>query len=78
MKITIESTTRVIEVEVGGVKVPGRIWEGHSDTGIPVTCLITRVAVHKDFPQEQFEAELRECKAPSQHAIEAIPLRMII
>jgi hypothetical protein len=78
MKITIESTTRVVDIEINGTKVPARIWEGKTESGIPVTCAITRVAVHQDQNQEQFRRELAECKAPSAEAIEAIPLRMII
>lgn len=74
MKITIESTTRLTEVN----GIPARVWEGHTDSGIPVVCLVTRVAVHKDQNTEQFERELKEQKPPSPAAIEAIPLRMII
>lgn len=78
MKIIVESTSRLVDIEVNGTKVPARIWEGKTDSGIPVTCAITRVAVHKDQNQDQFRRELEECKAPSAEAIEAIPLRMII
>jgi len=78
MKITIESTTRLVDIETAGGRVPGRVWEGTTETGIPVYCVITRVAVREDAPQAQFQAELKECKEPSRTAIEAIPLRMII
>lgn len=78
MKLTIETTSRIVEIEINGVKVPARIWEGKSESGIPVTCAITRVAVHKDQNQAEFLRELSECKAPSPEAIEAFPLRLIL
>ena len=52
--------------------------EGKTESGIPVVCLVTRVAVHKDQDTSQFERELAEQRPPSSAAIEAIPLRMII
>lgn len=76
MKITIESTTQLAEVN----GLPTRIWEGTTETGIPVICLITRVAVSNDETpavHEQFKQELLECKPPSA-AVEAFPVRMII
>lgn len=80
LKITIESTTRVVEVQLhpGAAPVPGRIWEGETESGIPVTCLVTRVAVKNGHPTEQFERELQEQRPPSAEAIQAIPLRMIL
>ena len=42
--------------------VPARVWEGQTVTGIPVTCLITRIAVAGDADVAQFEAELRRRK----------------
>lgn len=41
MKLDLQSTTRVVEVN----GVPARVWQGQTDTGIPVTVLITRIAV---------------------------------
>lgn len=73
MKITIESTTKVVELN----GVPARVWEGATESGIPVHCFITRVAVHKDQDCSQFERELQEQRAPS-FEVEAIPLRMIL
>ncbi len=73
MKITIESTTKIVRLN----GVPARIWEGETDSGIPIHCFITRVAVHNDLNHEQFERELSECRAPSAD-VQAIPLRMIL
>lgn len=85
MKLIIESTSKIVEVVQEGdrvsgrpeMRVPARIWEGQTDTGIKVHCYITRVAVGKDQDQSQFEAELREVRVPSPE-VAAIPLRMIL
>src|SRR6266699_5392354 len=75
MKLVIESTSKIVELDFGrGAVVPARIWEGETDTGIRVHCYITRVAVGKNQDQSQFEAELRECRAPSPE-VAAISMR---
>jgi len=74
MKITIESTTEIVQIN----RVPARIWEGKTESGIPVHCLVTRIAVHKDEDAEQFEKELIEQKPPSIDALKAYDLRMVL
>jgi hypothetical protein len=74
MRITIENTSRVIEIN----GVPARVWEGKTDSGIAVHCAITRIAVHKTDDASQFEAELVETKPPSAAALECFPLRMVL
>lgn len=78
MKLIIESTTKLVELVVDGATVPARIWEGHTDSGIPVHCFITRVAVHKDLDSSQFDKELQEHRAPSVEVARVYPLRMIL
>ena len=78
MKIAIESTTKTVELKVNGAIVPARIWEGHTESGIPVHCFITRIAVHKDQDASQFERELQEHAAPSFEIDRVYPLRMIL
>lgn len=76
MKITIESTSKIVELN----GVSARIWEGETDSGIPVHAYITRLAVQEGQPASnyrQFENELKETRKPSPD-IEAIPLRMIL
>ena len=78
MKISLESTTKIVILKAGaGAEVPARIWEGHTESGIPVHAYITRLAVDKDEDTSQFEQELQEHRAPSPE-IEAIPLRLIL
>jgi hypothetical protein len=73
MKIQIESTTKI--VEASGVKC--RVWEGTTDTGIDVVCLIARIAAPAGEDLSRFEAELLEQSAPTSLA-EVFPLRMIL
>jgi hypothetical protein len=73
MKITIESTSKV--VNVNGVDC--RVWEGQTERGIPIHCFIPRIGVKNGLDCSQFEAELVECKPPSAE-IAAFPARMIL
>jgi hypothetical protein len=73
MKITIESTTKI--VNASGVDC--RVWEGVSEHGIKVQCLIVRIAASDDQDLSQFEKELVEHRAPSM-GVQAFPLRMIL
>jgi len=78
MKITIESTSKLIEIAVaGGGAVPARIWEGHTKSGIPAHCYITRLAAPASYDQNEFLRELQEHRAPS-HEVAAIPMRLIL
>lgn len=83
MKITIESTSKVVEFEFTRVhthSVPARVWQGETDTGIPVQVYITRIApeIPREDPRnEQFARELKEQAAP-RPTVAAIPLRMIL
>jgi hypothetical protein len=78
MKVTIENTSKIVEIHIpGSGTVPARIWEGRTESGIPVHCYITRVVVARDQDQTQFETELQHCRAPSAEA-SAIPMRLIL
>jgi hypothetical protein len=75
MRIQIESTTKIVTLD--GVQM--RVWEGATESGIPVICMVARVAVENSRPPEdhaQFERELQEMKPPSA-AAEWFPHRMI-
>lgn len=77
MKITIESTSKLVEFQTRHGMAPARVWEGHTDSGIPVHCYIMRVSVNQTADTEQFERELRVCRTPSPE-ISAIPMRLIL
>jgi len=73
MRITLESTTKVVELN----GVPARIWEGATESGIPIHAYVTRVAVEEGLNQEEFEKQLQTHRAPSP-AVQAISLRLVL
>lgn len=80
MKITISPTSKIVTCKPGPLEtgIQARVWEGHTENGIKVHCLVTRVAVGKDEPRiEEFHQALQEVNAPSAE-IEAYPTRLII
>lgn len=76
MKITVESTTKVVTLN----GVPARIWEGTTESGHRVHCFVTRIACDVDnaAARAEFDAELQECRVPSADVERAYPLRMIL
>lgn len=77
MKIQIESTSKIVELRTESGVVPARIWEGHTDSGIPVHCYVTLIAARADADCSQFDDELAEQRAPSAD-VAALPARMIL
>lgn len=55
----------------------GRVWEGRTESGVPVQCVITRIAAPRSEDLQQFERELFERHAPAP-AEPAFPMRMIL
>lgn len=76
MKIIIESTDRMVQIEKDGALIPARVWEGHTESGIFVQCLVTRIAAPKAENLEQFDRELKECRPPE--ITQVFPLRMVL
>lgn len=73
MKITIQNTNKY--VILSGVNC--RVWEGETETGVKVACLITRIAASAAEDLRQFDSELKEQRAPSPE-LDVFPLRMIL
>lgn len=75
MNITLHSTDQLVDVYPDGHLRPGsrpvkaRIWEGTTDTGIPVYAVIPRIAVpESELTPERERAlaeQLKECKPPA-------------
>lgn len=78
MKITIESTDRIIPIEHAGLPhMEGRLWQGKTDKGIEVQCVIVRIATPAQGSDlSQFRSDLQECVSP--WLPEAFPARMVI
>ena len=82
MKITIESTTKIVQLKTqSGAVVAARIWEGTTASGTPVHCFVTRIAPtltdQSDPRFKEFERELLEQVKPSSEITE-IPLHLIL
>lgn len=74
MKITIESTSKIVTIN-GGIEC--RVWEGKSEGGVEAQCLIPRIGAAAGQDLSQFERELQEMKPPSAKA-DWFPLKMIL
>jgi len=77
MKVTLESTDKIVELTLNGQTVPARIWEGETAHGVRCHAYITRIAVHQDDDAAEFERDLQEHRRASP-AVAAIPLRLIL
>ena len=84
MRITIENTDKIVMLETSEGEVPARVWQGHTESGIPVHAFITRIApeIEKTHPNideltVEFETDLKRCADPRM-SVEAIPLRLIL
>lgn len=87
MKITIESTDKIVTLtgqQVGGGNVKARVWQGETDSGIPVQCFIP--LIRPEIPESnpdidkltsQFETELKRLATP-RPSIEGIPMRFFV
>lgn len=77
MQVTLENTDKVVFLELDGVTVPARIWEGHIANGIACHAYITRIAVRDQDNAAEFERDLKEQRKPTP-AVAAIPLRLVL
>jgi hypothetical protein len=73
MKITIESTTKLVHVN----GIPARIWKGETEGGQKVHCFITRIATPVDSDQDAFMAELTQTAVPAPE-LNSYPIRLLI
>jgi hypothetical protein len=74
MKVTLQSTSRIVQVN----GLPGRVWEGTTEGGVRCFAVITRIAAHKDADLIEFERALLEQQPPSDEALQVFPLRMVL
>lgn len=77
MKVQLHNTTKIVQLVTPDGDVPARVWEGHTENGIPVIALITRIAAERTEDLAEFESDLQEMTPPSPDA-EAWPARMLI
>jgi hypothetical protein len=77
MVVTLESTSKIVEIVVDGVPVRARIWQGQTAAGVPCHAYITRIAVAKDAHASEFDRELQEMAAPRAE-LAALPARLVL
>ena len=77
MRITIESTSKIVELQGHLCTVPARVWEGTTEKGIKVVAFTTRITP-MDGDSAEFDADLKETRAPSADVVKAFPLRLIL
>lgn len=78
MKVTLESTDKIVTLTTATGEIPARIWEGTTESGIQCHAFITRIAVHKNDDNTQFERELRETRPISKALDGVYDLRLIL
>lgn len=78
MKVTIESTDKIVELTMHGQTLPARVWEGETAHGVKCHAYITRIAVDPDADAREFERDLQAQHKPASAAIAAIPLRLVL
>lgn len=74
MKIILQNTERI--VDVNGIK--SRLWEGVTEKGILIHCLIIRIAVNSESNHTEFEKELLSCSPPSAAGQAAFPVHLVV
>lgn len=77
MKVELHNTTKIVELSTPTGTVPARVWEGHTNDGIPVIAFITRIAAERDRDLAEFERDLQEMSPPSPD-VAVWPARMVI
>lgn len=67
MKVILDSTQTTLEIEIDGHAVPARVWEGHTEDGVPVVAWITRISpqTHDPDANATFAHTLVETARPS-------------
>lgn len=77
MKVQLESTSKIVTLD----GVEHRIWEGETESGVPVFAFISRIGPSVKNPDQatcaEFERDLQEVRPPSPE-VAAFPMRMIL
>ncbi len=69
MKITIESTTAIVDLN----GEPVRVWQGATEKGLPIVVLVALVGVERAEDCAELERELLEQAPPRADVAELFP-----
>jgi hypothetical protein len=78
MKVTLESTDKVVELKTATGIVPARLWEGETAGGIRCHAFITRIAVHDSLAATEFEQDLSEQRPVSKELAQLYDSRLVL
>jgi len=76
MRVTLESTDKIVTVVINGQEVPARVWQGETAGGVACHAYITRIAVANLLDATEFERDLR-AQAPMRADVQALPDRLV-
>ncbi len=74
MKLAIWNTSRVVTID----GVSARLWEGTTDKGVKVHCLITLIAADESADLSEFNRELSEQVEPSRESVLIFPFARVV
>ena len=74
MVVTLRNTSRHVKVN----DVPARVWEGSTEDGTRVACLMVRIEALGRHNPYQFRDELARDALPSPAAARAFPLKVVV
>jgi hypothetical protein len=77
MKVTLESTDKIVELCLNYQLMPARVWEGETASGVKVHAYITRIACDPAADVTEFERDLQAHRPPSA-AVAALPIRLLL
>ena len=80
MKLLLESTDKVVALQIGGVDVPARVWQGETPDGVQIHAFVTRVAVPNSASEEvmaRFAADI-QAVAPMRQDVRALDFRYFV
>lgn len=78
MRVTLESTTKVVTLVTEAGSVPARLWEGTTESGIPCHAFITRIAARSDSDLSEFQRELQQQVDPSRALAGVYDARLVL
>ena len=80
MRLTLESTSLIVDFTQNGQTIPVRVWRGYSDAGIEVAAFIATVSpqTHEAAAHEQFKAELSDITGSTSIAERPINIRQVM
>ena len=78
MRVTLESTDKIVELKTPTGVVPARLWEGTTEGGVACHAFVTRIAVSHTADASEFERDLQEHRPVSKELATVYDARLIL